>query len=382
MAITFDRVNKYIEVGAPDTEVTIQELLNAVREYEDETTNLDLPYIANAYGKQDLGGGVLVGITLELLDGWRVKFEDRAGPSYVTCSVTGGNIVAYDEAGSTQFPLVPSTYVFATITSSSSATLQEQESIQYSSFGGGVTIDAASGTAGTTFPAGTPQQPVDSVSDAMSIAVDRGFKKLYVNGDLTFTTGDDVSEMMIVGQDQILSTLTIESAADVTSSKFQDCIITGTLDGGNVIENSRVQTLNYVNGFIWNCVLEEYTVTLGGGAIAHFLDCWSGVPGTGIPTIDMGGSGQYLSVTGYNGDIKLVNKTGSEQATLDINSGKVVIDSTVTAGTVIVRGTCDIEDNSGAGATVNTEGCAALGGEAVYTHTMRNLATKGDVWGK
>lgn len=128
MAITFDKVAKLIIITKPTTSVTIQNLINAIRDYEDEQENLEVARIANATGKEDLGGGVQVGITLELLDGWQVQFEERTvGEGWTICNITGGNLVALNEVGANQFPLYPSDYVNGWITTSSSATISSLE---------------------------------------------------------------------------------------------------------------------------------------------------------------------------------------------------------------------------------------------------------------
>jgi len=66
--ITYNKDDRLIEVDIADTEITIQELINSIRDYEDSQFAMDIPKIATATGKQSLGGGILVGITLELLD--------------------------------------------------------------------------------------------------------------------------------------------------------------------------------------------------------------------------------------------------------------------------------------------------------------------------
>lgn len=108
---------------------------------------MDISHVANASGKQDLGGGILVGITLELLDNWRVQFEDRLGPDTIACKITGGNLVTtniYDDN-----PVKPSTYTQVTITASSSATISESSAIQFASFNDKVTIDITTAYDGT-----------------------------------------------------------------------------------------------------------------------------------------------------------------------------------------------------------------------------------------
>jgi hypothetical protein len=123
MAIVFHKDERVILIEAPDSNITIQELVDAIRAYEKTDEGVVLPQIANASGKEDLGGGVLVGITLELLDNWRVQFEARPGPETIACRISGGNLVAINDYNND--PVKPSSYVFVTLTSSSSATISE-----------------------------------------------------------------------------------------------------------------------------------------------------------------------------------------------------------------------------------------------------------------
>lgn len=129
--------------------------------------------------------------------------------------------------------------------------------------------------------------------------------------------------------------------------------IEGYLDGNSTLINCRVGDLNYVRGCVDRCVLNGSSITLLGDAI--FLDSFSGNPADGVPEINLGGSGKSLILKNYNGSIKLINKTGSEESEIDLNSGVVQLDNTVTGGTVHVRGVGTVEAN-GATATINTTG--------------------------
>ena len=137
MALSFNEVNKIITVLSPDVEITIQNLLNSIRDWESELSSLDIPEVCSCAGKEPLGGGVEVGLTLTLLDDWQLAFEARLGPEYIQCRVSGGNIVALNVNG----PIYPTAFTQVLITASSSATQLDLEAIRYASFGGGVTID-------------------------------------------------------------------------------------------------------------------------------------------------------------------------------------------------------------------------------------------------
>jgi len=86
---------RIIEVAAPSTEITIQDLVDTIRFLEYDIKNQCYPHLVDSYGKQYLSAGKYVGITLALRNA-RVKFEARSGPDWVRCRVTGGNLVAYD----------------------------------------------------------------------------------------------------------------------------------------------------------------------------------------------------------------------------------------------------------------------------------------------
>lgn len=124
-ALTFLKYERVIQVDAPQTEVTIQDLLNQIRLYEEQLVNLDYGHIANAYGKQPLGGGAYVGITLELINNWRIAFEARPGPETILCTVKGGNLVAINDYNNN--PIKPTAFTQVVIAQSSSPTIIKAE---------------------------------------------------------------------------------------------------------------------------------------------------------------------------------------------------------------------------------------------------------------
>jgi hypothetical protein len=119
--ITFDPINRLIIISIPITEISIQELIDSIRDWEDEFEALSYPQVANAYGKQDLGGGTKIGITLELINNWRIKFEDRLHAPWTICKILGGNIVAINDYENN--PICPSNYVSVIISQSTSASI-------------------------------------------------------------------------------------------------------------------------------------------------------------------------------------------------------------------------------------------------------------------
>ena len=276
----------------------------------------------------------------------------------------GGNFTAVDESQSIINPYFTVFGIFGTRTASSSATTQQQLDIEYASFGGGVTIDEnnSSGlaTAGTTFPAGTGRQPCLLVSDALTIANLRGFNNFFVRGDLVLDNPAlDLGQKGFIGESAVRTMITIDTLADVNNCRYSNATITGVLDGESTIEHSEIGELSFFSGLIQDSLLLAATITLGGGGEGHFFNCGSSVAGAATPTIDCGGSGQGLIIRGYDGGMKITNMTGgSDNVSIDMSSGQVIVDDTVTSSNAfILRGVgkwTNKETYSG-GATITDE---------------------------
>lgn len=421
VSIDWSRSPRIIFVDAPSAELVAQDCLDTCRDFEDKPENVDDDPLLDATGKQPLGGGVRVGITLELQDSivafqqrvtsdesgtattadtngtmlidsaaqfqtnaiepgaTVINFTDKSvgtvievvseteltlyaledgtdnqweiGDEYKIfnvdqCEITGGNFTAVDDVGAETSPIMPTAFTQVVRTSSSSATLQEQAELQYASFGGGVTVDVTSSYLGTTFPVGTPQQPVNNMTDALTIAAARGFGLFYIKGDITIGDVIDLEGYAFEGESVSLTKITIGTAAEVLNCEFYNAEVAGTLDGKCLLHECKTHDITYIRGIMDKCLLESGTIELGGGGEAHFLDCYSSLAGVDVPIIDFGGSGTALTAANYSGEITLTNKNGAETCSLDMASGKVTIDNTVTNGDIVVRGVGILIDNS------------------------------------
>jgi len=111
---------RIIEVVAPSTELTVQDLYDTIRNISASSSAIDEPEIIDGSGKEVLSATELVGLTVKLLNA-KVKFEDRTEPT--DCDISGGNLVALDENGYPMNPIQYAPYVTVTYAKSSSATL-------------------------------------------------------------------------------------------------------------------------------------------------------------------------------------------------------------------------------------------------------------------
>jgi hypothetical protein len=236
---------------------------------------------------------------------------------------------------------------------SESETIQlNSKSIEFSSFGGGVTIDVINGTAGVDGdagnPLGTPFNPSNNEADALAIAEKNGFKKIFVVGDIILQ--DPLVSWIgfeFEGESSLKTLITVDDLADVFNCEFHQCTITGVLDGTSQIEKGIITDLDFVDGYIFRCAIGPGTITLGSSTTANIFSCYSTVPGESSPTINMDGSG-VLALRDYNGGMKLTNYNGVGSHSIDLARGQIILDSlTVTSGTFIVRGVGKLVDENG-----------------------------------
>lgn len=87
--LTFDHAAKLIGVPQADAQpLLIQALVNAIRDEEASERGIAYDQILDSSGREDLGGGVLTGITAGLRSSWKLVF---ATGSY-QATVDGGNL--------------------------------------------------------------------------------------------------------------------------------------------------------------------------------------------------------------------------------------------------------------------------------------------------
>ena len=232
------------------------------------------------------------------------------------------------------------------------------ENSVYSSFQGEVTLDPISpySELGTSVkPNGNTERPISNFPIALDIAHDRGFRRFRLLNDMVIGDGIDVSNFHIVGVSHVSTKVHVDQGALSYRSRFTDIEVSGTLDGGNELNNCVTKIIDGFNGHIHKSALGG-KITLGGGVPTKIDNC-SMLSAQESPTINCGGSGQNIGINGYEGLITIENLTGSALVGLSFGvSGTVVIDSSCIAGNIMIRGNFHIEDNSGPNCVVDISG--------------------------
>jgi len=295
---------RLLTVAAPSTEVTVQDIVDTCRYFEDTSPGENYEYLIDAAGKEPLGGVTYVGITATF-NNCQIAFEARPGPNWILCTILGGNLVAVDENGAELDPRYPTAFVSVDRTASSSATLQEQDALNYSSYQNAVWVDVNSGLTGVLYPAGTRENPVNNIVDAVLIGKEKGFSTIQLLSDVTLTNGDNIENFSLVGASSIATHVVIEEAAECNTIVIKNCDFTGVLDGNTEIQDSVIHNISYFNGYIHNCGLIGL-ISLDGTATAIISDC-STIDQDNPVTIDMGGGGQSLSIPNHSVIVTLRN---------------------------------------------------------------------------
>lgn len=401
---------RLISVPSSDgTEITMQELVTQTRDWEDEPSNLTYPYIMKASGKEDLGGGVTVGITTQLQNA-KLAFEQRG------TSVSSGTITTVDTTGKT---LIDSGATFITdgvtegacvinLTDGSVGTILSIDSetqltllyaledgtdnqwdsadsykvwniIQCEAAGGNLTaIDTGGATLPSIFPTFGTQIIRTSASSATLTNLNLLADKVYIdtdassNGDgsagspfdnigdaIDFAENNNIKIIVIYAEvtlDRNLKNFQITgignpvincAGQDLKNTHFDRCTLRGTYVNNITATNCRIDSTAYLEGVFEDCIFPIGTVTISSGKIVDIIHSSSGEPGATTPTIDMNATG-ILSIRGYNGGIKLINYSGSSAHSIDISSGQIILDSTtITSGIFVIRGIGKLVDETG-----------------------------------
>lgn len=319
-----------------------------LKDLEDDEEGMTFPNTHNHNTEVSLGGLTYARV-IEIINGYTVTFEDgQYAVNLVGANSNVGDVVNVNQVS---------------VRTQNSAGLISSPDVEFSSFNGGVTIDVTSSYSGTLFPNGTERQPVNNLDDAKLIAEFRGLSKLYINGNITFTSIQNIDGFIVVGQNDVKTHITLEAGLSTEGCEFKEATIDGTLNGNTYLRSCHIEDLTYVEGKIRNCILEG-TIILAGNRTTNIINCTDGIAGDGKPTIDMGGSGQPLTVNGYTGEIQVVNKNGADKVSIDLVAGAVELDSTVTNGDIYIRGVGTLQDNSTGTANVDW---SALISREIYT---------------
>lgn len=367
MPLTFDLENRIINIPksymilVQSVPSEIYQLdLNALRldlkNFEDSVDGMPYPD-THAHNTTITVSGAVLARVIQFINNWTITFEDgQYRVNAVGANSNIGEVVNVNQVS---------------VSTSNSAGLQDLGSLQAASFGGGVAIDPTSEFSGTIFPVGTRAFPCNNTTDTLAIAKGRGLKTIFVAAPLILESEDFAEGYVFRGDNPLSSTIHINTDATVSSCEFVNLTISGIIDNNNLIRQCSILDITHVNGFLFQCALSG-TMILGGELQATILDCYSGIAGGGenqYPIIDMGGGTQMIAMRGYSGGIGITNCTGILKSSIDMNSGRVVFENTVSGGDFTVRGVAEVINNS-TGSAIIKDDTTGVTVEQIWTEDL------------
>jgi hypothetical protein len=242
--------------------------------------------------------------------------------------------------------------------------------LQHSTFDGAVWIDQASGSSGTTYPIGTPGRRCSNFSDGLLIAAEQGIAKFFVVGNATIT--ENVSGFEIEGQGRTVTTITVDSAANVLDCVFEHVTITGDLDGNITIRDSEINGCSNFIGLLERCGINGLN-TVGTSGTVRGLNCYAASDNVLMPArIDLGGASGADLFMGFSGVVMFLNTTSAtQQIGLNVQGGQIILGATVDGGNFRYGGIGGISNNSTS--TESMEGGLLNGTDLEEIHGLHGL---------
>lgn len=380
MAITIDWPTKVINVPRNDM-LLIQSVPTEIRELNLDAFRLELksiessiegmPFLdTHSHNPPVTVGGVTLARVVEIINGYTVTFED----GQYAVNLVGANSNVGDVTNVNQ----------VSVRSSNSAGLTYSKEIEDQSFlEARVWIDPTKGLTGTQFPRGTPGSPVNNIVDAEQIIINRGLPdRIHLNGTLIVPNGFDFPDTDILGTSPTVSFIIINNGQNINGSTLRKITITGNPSGYFTMEDGVITDVSNFIGDASNSGIGG-TITLPSGPSQNTLytlhNCFSLVPGTGTPILDCNNATNLqLQVRGYSGGLEIRNFTDpNSNISVDLLSGHLKLDSTCTAGNIVVRGTGRFTDNS-AGSII-TENVTPVFSTAEKDATLTTLSSISDI---
>ena len=350
---SFDGDNLLITLASGDTELDVQvELYSAWKRWQlSEPQNRGYPPAFRTIGGDELTPGINAGAYYFIRNdlGWRIK-----PPEEDINVVVIGNLAPEQSGLDLVIPTVgPYTVLLQGLQPITQSVAQLLAFAQDAEYEGIVHVDTANGTSGLTdYPAGLETDPVDNLDDAITILNRINGKKISLAGALTLDRNmENFKFLGAINPELDMITL---NGFSVNNTTIDDLTITGSGSGIVLGNRCRLDNMSGLGGRFLQCVFLN-TVTLIDGAYT-FFNCYSEVAGNSKPTLNGNNANVDMNIRDYVGGLLITNVTNTNSMLSIDMQGRLTLDSTITAGDIVVSGVMDFEDNSGGTAIVNKDG--------------------------
>jgi hypothetical protein len=344
MAYQYDWENRIITIPRLDMQL-IQSLPTEIRQLDLDALRREL---RRAHASQD-GipflpmvihvppfeiGGVTLARSVKIIN-WTVTFENGLYAVYLVGANT--NLLAVNNKN------------YVSVNPSNSAGLTYSLEMQNQSFEGGhVSIDVDRGLSGTSYPRGTPSDPVNNFTDAETIAEMRKFYKFALEGTLELVGTEDIADTDWRGNTKIQSKLII-AGNDVSNCVFQLVNMEGSVSGECTINDSQIESLEGFQGTAENCYIVD-TLKLASittGDVIKIIECKDASASPSTPVLDCNNTDTDICISAYWGSLLIKNYTNANgKIDINVGAGEIILDESCTFGTITIRGKAKVVDNT------------------------------------
>lgn len=216
---------------------------------------------------------------------------------------------------------------------------------------GRVWLDTVNGTAGAVVGVnGTATNYVDTWTNARTIANALGIKRFYIAPASSVSLNASATNYDVIGYNASLSM----SGWNVAKARFEGLTISGSSTGNDPTFFRCIMAGASIGSFVMTqCTLQNLIVATASSRTYIMDSCISASTDAGVPGFSFSVfTSVRLKVRNHNGPFRITSM-GNASNIADI-SGRVelLIESSCTAGTVIIRGDVNVIDESGGAVTI------------------------------
>jgi hypothetical protein len=281
------------------------------------------------------GGNIIDPVTLQalgttyfLLNGYKIRPHEADHTLTIT-----GNIFS-QPAGLPLFTPTAGSFTVALIFKVSNLVDASVARIDLAQLQPSVFIDTINGVPGTTGSIGKPTNPVDNMTDARTLADFDNLRSYEFQNALTATANH--TQWRFIGRTSKANDVVNLSGFDFSDSFFTGCKLTGSMSGRINCDGCLIDVVTGLDGDFSDCGLEGNLATAASTSVG-FENCHSDVPGSSTPILSVG-SNTNVYFRNYSGGIQINNLSSGNTLSVDLDPGHLIIDSSCTGGTILVRG--------------------------------------------
>jgi hypothetical protein len=345
MAISIDWSTKVISVPRSDLtlvqdtpsyiyNMSLNWFRTQLKDQEDNEDGILYP-ITHTHNTEVTLSGLTYARMIQIINGYTVTFED----GQYAVNLTGANSNVADVTNVNQVSVRPQ----------NSAGMTSSPAVEHGAFQEHVWYDANSSYYGTVYPNGTPIQPVNNISDALDIAVYRGFNKIKTLSDMTIASGVDVSGYRIVSSSW--KVVTVETGAITTDTEYERVSLYGEMCGTwNLCIDCWVYNVTNFLGWMRGGSLEYIELapylspdpfSLGSSYFDNVVPMYAN-----IKSVLVMNTAVSVSFTDCTDIVEIRNMEDGEVINIALSGGQLIIDDSCIGGEAKVSGVGFLVNNS------------------------------------